>query len=237
MLKENPSMPAVDGKAKSVFLITQFLQYASGVDDERAKKSFYNVQSELYAMINNVDEKQELTNIRLAVIFEEMRDMIDSQGESLFNQRLEVEKKYIVDVAPDVLDACEKKEIRQGYLVATEKEEVRLRQLGNRYFKTVKRYHASGYRDEVEVFVSQEQFEKSWPATEGKRVEKTRYYMPIVDSDLMIEFDIFHGANEGLMCAEVEFGSEEEVDSFVAPAWFGKDVTMDKNFKNKNLAK
>ena len=47
------------------------------------------------------------------------------------------------------------------------------------------------------------------------------------------EIDVFHGANEGLVMAEIELKAEEE--SFVMPAWAGKEVTGDRRYYNSML--
>jgi adenylate cyclase len=39
-----------------------------------------------------------------------------------------------------------------------------------------------------------------------------------------------------MLSVEVEFKTEEESDQFVIPNWFGKEVTDDEKYKNKNLA-
>ena len=46
----------------------------------------------------------------------------------------------------------------------------------------------------------------------------------------------FHGVHEGLRLVEVEFPSVEAADAFVAPAWFGDDVSGDPRYRNSYLA-
>ena len=53
----------------------------------------------------------------------------------------------------------------------------------------------------------------------------------------MAELDVYHGELTGLVTVEVEFSSLEEAESFSPPAWFGEDITEDKRYKNKNLAR
>jgi len=65
-------------------------------------------------------------------------------------------------------------------------------------------------------------------------VKKTRYYIPY--NNVQIELDIFEGKLEGLVVAEVEFKSFDDIKNFITPSWFGLDVTDDKRYKNKNLA-
>ena len=73
-----------------------------------------------------------------------------------------------------------------------------------------------------------------WAATEGKRLEKTRYEIPY--QDRTIELDIYRVNLDGLLSAEVEFPSEEASDLFTPPEWFGREVTGDKAYKNQSLA-
>jgi adenylate cyclase len=44
-----------------------------------------------------------------------------------------------------------------------------------------------------------------WRLTVGRRLEKTRYRIPL--GRLTIELDVFHGKLRGLIVAEVEFAS------------------------------
>ena len=47
--------------------------------------------------------------------------------------------------------------------------------------------------------------------------------------------DEFHGANEGLLIAEVELDSEDQY--FDLPSWVGPEVTDDYRYKNAALAR
>lgn len=149
-------------------------------------------------------------------------------------QNFEIERKFLVKKRPPNLDTYPHKEILQGYLAIAESgTEVRLRQKGCRFYQTVK-IGAGLKRQEVEVAVTFEQFERLWPLTAGKRVEKVRY--EIAHGSFTIELDVYRGALAGLLVAEVEFVSEAESQAFSPPKWFGEEVTEDKRYKNKNLA-
>ena len=39
------------------------------------------------------------------------------------------------------------------------------------------------------------------------------------------------------MLAEVEFPDEESANNFIAPEWFGEDVTFSSKYHNSNLSK
>lgn len=147
----------------------------------------------------------------------------------------EIERKFIIQSIPFPLDGYLFEDIRQGYLVTSEKGyEVRVRQKGDHCFLTVKK--GGGLeRQETEIAISRDQFEKLYGATAGERLEKKRYI--IKDQGLTIELDIFEGRLRGLMVAEVEFRSVDEGKAYRAPDWFGREVTEDKRFANRNLAK
>lgn len=85
-----------------------------------------------------------------------------------------------------------------------------------------------------EIEIDEDQFNALWNATEGKRIEKTRYEIPHEDG--VIELDVYHGGLDGLVTAEMEFDSEEKSDKFSPPEWFGEEVTGDKKYKNQQLA-
>jgi adenylate cyclase len=145
----------------------------------------------------------------------------------------EIERKFLVKELPENLHQYPSTEIIQGYFAITKDgTEVRLRKKGERYFQTVK----SGFglqRVEAEIEISKDQFEKLWPMTEGKRIEKVRF--EIDHSGIKIELDIYSGILNGLIVAEVEFPSIEQAKSFIPPNWFGKEVTEDERYKNRNL--
>ena len=48
------------------------------------------------------------------------------------------------------------------------------------------------------------------------------------------EVDVFHGENEGLIIAEIELSSEQEV--FEKPNWLGKEVTGDNRYYNSYIS-
>jgi CYTH domain-containing protein len=145
----------------------------------------------------------------------------------------EVERKWKVTELPD-LTGLKGKEVIQGYIaIAQDGTEVRVRQKGDRYYETIKSDGAL-VRGEIEIELTKEQYDALWQATVGRRLEKTRYEIPCDGGT--IELDVYKGALAGLVVAEVEFPSIRDSEKFIAPSWFGREVTEDKGFKNKNLA-
>ena len=89
-------------------------------------------------------------------------------------------------------------------------------------------------RDETEIPLSRPQFQKLWPLTKGRRIEKSRHFIPY--QGRVIELDVYHGLHQGLMVAEVEFPSAVAARRFQPPDWLGRDVTRAKKFRDVNLA-
>ena len=149
---------------------------------------------------------------------------------------MEIERKFLVNSPTGSLSSCERHRIRQGYVGVTTQEHlsVRLRRQDEQHFITIKGPGVLA-RQEWEVEVSAEQFEALWPATEGRRLEKTRYVIPR-EKGHPIELDLFGTPVEGLMLAEVEFDSEAEAERFSPPSWFGAEVSSDPAYRNRSLA-
>jgi adenylate cyclase len=145
---------------------------------------------------------------------------------------VEVERKFLVPEPPD-LEESEFDEIEQGYLAVGSDGEVRVRRRGDRCVLTAKR--GSGIaRAEAEVQLDPEEFRSLWPLTEGRRLRKRRHLIP--HGGLTIELDVYEADLEGLLVAEIEFGSEDEARAFEAPEWFGEEVTGNERYLNQTLA-
>src|SRR4029453_8850855 len=100
-----------------------------------------------------------------------------------------VERKFLVPEPPE-LDGTEPDEMQQGYLAIGADGEVRLRRKGEKLLLTVKR--GSGIsRDEGEVELDREAFDRLGPLTEGRRLHKRRHV--IQQGDSTIELDVYEG--------------------------------------------
>ena len=147
----------------------------------------------------------------------------------------EIERKFLVDAPPPGLEGRRSEPIAQGYLaIAPDGVEVRIRRRSDATSLTVK----SGphmVRVEEEIPIEAERFAALWPLTEGRRIDKVRHYVPL-DGGLEAELDVYAGALEGLLTAEIEFPSEAAARAFVPPPWLGEDVTGDAAYANQTLA-
>jgi CYTH domain-containing protein len=146
----------------------------------------------------------------------------------------EIERKFLVRQLPENLAAYPHVEMAQGYLaIAPRGVQVRLRKAGAQHSLTFKRNLAVG-REEREVELSAEQFATLWPATEDRRLTKTRYHIPLQHH--LVEIDVYSGRHEGLVVAEVEFRDEQAAREFQPPDWLGDDVSHDPRYSNQLLA-
>jgi adenylate cyclase len=149
---------------------------------------------------------------------------------------VEIERKFLVDALPAGLDVHPSGVLEQGYLaIDPDGTEARIRRSKGESVLTVK----SGgklVRVEEELPIDDAVFERLWPLTDGRRIEKVRHLIPSGTPGLVIELDVYRGELAGLVVAEIEFESEADADAFAPPAWFGRDVTGDARFKNQRLA-
>ena len=147
---------------------------------------------------------------------------------------IEIERKYLVAKVPASIEASIGKSIRQGYVIAVEGGiELRVRQKGERFFQTIKMGEGLS-RTEIEIELSQDQFEQLWPHTTRRRISKTRFALSL--GEYTAELDRFEGHLSGLLLVEVEFPSIDASRRFTPPPWFGSEVTEDSRYKNRNLA-
>jgi CYTH domain-containing protein/CHAD domain-containing protein len=144
----------------------------------------------------------------------------------------EIERKFLVKEMPRAESG--QTVVEQGYLALDERGEVRLRRQGGELLLTAKTGHGE-VREEVEVPIEPRAFEALWPLTAGRRVRKVRHYVPL-HGELRAEIDVYAGALDGLLTAEIEFDSTEQADRFRPPAWLGAELTGDERYANQSLA-
>lgn len=179
-----------------------------------------------------------------------MQELLDmnsfEQGDNLGGtekvRHFEIERKWLIDVSklPQSLDSYPNKRLVAGYFLGENKEKVRIRQEGDKYFKVMKGHPTDGgmVRDVGlgDIEITKEEFERLWPLTEGKRLSKMRYFIPM-DDGLVAELDVYDDfKNAGFYTIEVEFATTEDGKKFVPPEWFGREVTSQEEYSNRHLA-
>lgn len=144
---------------------------------------------------------------------------------------MEIERKYLVTTPPKLDSAVAVKKIEQGYVSTS--PVIRIRRANDAYFLTCKGQGLMA-REEFELGISVADYEHLRTKLDTPLITKTRYLFSL--PPYTVEMDIFEGALAGLILAEVEFPTQKEADGFTPPAWFGKDVTMDRRFQNSHLS-
>lgn len=147
---------------------------------------------------------------------------------------IERERKFIIDAIPADLDLSDRCDLRQGYLVADDGASVRVRDSGLKGCTLTVKAGRGAERTELEWAIDRTQFDAAWPHTVGRRVVKTRHRIAL--DGHVVELDVFAEELQGLVFAEVEFGSRDDLDAYEPPDWFGLDVTDDGRYTNASLA-
>ena len=146
---------------------------------------------------------------------------------------IEIERKFLV-VGDGWRDQVED-EIRlvQGYLTEDARTTVRVRIRGETAYLTIKGATQG---------ISRLEFEYPIPVADAETllhelavsplIEKIRYR--VRHGGHLWELDVFAGANAGLVLAELELETVDEV--FARPDWLGAEVSDDPRYFNVNLA-
>jgi CYTH domain-containing protein len=146
---------------------------------------------------------------------------------------IEIERKFLLNELPPALAFARRRPILQGYLAIDGDTEVRVRRTPSGSTLTIK--HGSGeVRVEEELDLGERQADALWELTSGRRLEKVRRQMRIDGHD--VDVDAYSGALDGLVVAEVEFVDEASARAFEPPPLFGRELTGEDAYANRNLA-
>ncbi len=144
---------------------------------------------------------------------------------------IEIERKFLVKDGSWKADADSGRSCRQGYLLSDQGMTVRIRVIGEKAFLTMKGPSNGLSRMEFEYEIPSADAE-ALLALCGHLVEKVRHLVSY--AGMVWEVDVFAGANEGLVMAEIELESEGQ--PFGQPEWVGEEVSGDHRYYNAYLA-
>ena len=144
----------------------------------------------------------------------------------------EIERKYLVRAGGDWRrEADEGERIVQGYLSIDPDRTVRVRLRAGRAVITVKGRNDGPTRAEFEYDIPRRDGEDLLELCIEPLIDKVRHLAQF--DGRTWEIDEFHGANEGLVLAEVELDDADEMPD--PPDWVVTDVTDDARYYNSNL--
>ncbi len=159
--------------------------------------------------------------------------MVDAHGApwSAVLVKTEIERKFLV-TGTAWKTGTRGRRLRQGYLAIDPQRQVRVRTAGDEAWLTIKG-RAEGMR--------RLEFEYPIPLAQAERLLDELCQLPIIDKtryEVLLgrhtwEIDEYHGANAGLLVAEIELEAEDE--HFTLPEWTGKEVTHDPRYANASL--
>ena len=142
---------------------------------------------------------------------------------------VEIERKFLVDKSwrPTTRGIV----VRQGYLPQRGALLVRIRRQDERAFITLKGRTTGVTRAEYEYEIPAHDADELMRFCEEPIIDKTRYVETIGGHKW--EIDVFAGANDGLVVAEIELQREDE--EVARPSWLGDEVSGDARYYNSNL--
>ncbi len=148
---------------------------------------------------------------------------------------MEIERKYLVTSDCYKQIAVDHHHIRQGYISREKTGTVRVRISDDKAYLTIKGKPAAGHfaRYEWEKEIDVADAVELIKLCQGTIIDKTRWIVPAKEEGLKWEVDEFHGKYEGLVVAEIELESEEQVVEL--PDFIGKEVTDDRRYYNANM--
>lgn len=144
----------------------------------------------------------------------------------------EIERKFLIADHSWRDLADEGTLLRQGYLSDDPQRTVRVRLAGTTGYLTIKGESKGAARAEFEFEI---------PGDQAARLLDDLCLRPLIEKRRYLvkwrgktwEIDEFSGVNEGLLVAEVELDSPDEVVDI--PAWAGREVTTDPRYYNASL--
>lgn len=155
---------------------------------------------------------------------------------------LEIERKFLLPeiseslVGEGKLQFRSEHRIEQTYIALDTDQELRVRRIIDlennemTFTHTFKKGNGLA-REEIEYSISEVIYDQIVQAFDAIPLTKNR--ITAVWEDRVIEIDCYDQVD--LIVVEVEFASLEEANAFVAPEWFGKDISSEKQYSNKKV--
>lgn len=144
----------------------------------------------------------------------------------------EIERKYLVN--KEIWNKLQKQEgqlYRQGYLLIDPAKTIRVRQTTDKGYLTIKGITVGATRSEYEYEIPFDEAKELLNGFSISELSKVRYKIEF--DNKIWEIDEFLGDNLGLIVAEIELNTENEI--FLTPEWVGKEVTEEEKYYNSSL--
>ncbi|WP_244404190.1 CYTH domain-containing protein [Fulvimarina pelagi] len=154
------------------------------------------------------------------------------RGETSFGMAQEIERKFLVKSDGWREEADEGTRIEQFYLFVAENRTCRVRIKDGETARLTVKTGTGIARGEYEIDIPTSDAEALRVARIGAAIEKTRYRVPL--GKLTVEVDVFSGALEKLVLAEIEIPTVDH--EVVLPDYLGREVMGDPAYTNARMA-
>lgn len=137
---------------------------------------------------------------------------------------IEIEKVYLAKFLPDDLYKYTPISIMVGdFYDSNSVDALKIRRKGDKYEIIKKEKISECERKESFIEIKKGEFDILFTATVQNH-RKERYLYPL-DEKHICEVDVYKDKLEGYVRLEVEFKDKDDSNSFVAPEWFGPEIT------------
>jgi adenylate cyclase len=145
----------------------------------------------------------------------------------------EIERKFLLRGDAWRAAVAERVPMSQGYIARSDRTSVRVRLAQERGWLNIKSGGLVASRQEFEYPIPTADALELLALATGPLIEKTRHIVP--HQGFEWEIDEFHGANSGLVVAEIELDDLHQ--EFPLPKWIGAEVTHLARYYNVNMVK
>lgn len=146
---------------------------------------------------------------------------------------VEIERKFLV-INDDWRAGASSRHCVQAYLAFGPPVSVRIRIMGDKATLNIKTALVGITRGEFEYGIPLDDAKALLAGScVGAPIDKTRYL--VHHAGAQWEVDEFHGANAGLIIAEIEL--ERDDQPFDRPSWLGEEVSHDPRYLNTHLSR
>lgn len=147
---------------------------------------------------------------------------------------IEIERKFLLENEKWRENVSNSVIYKQGYLSSQPTSSIRVRISDKQAWLNIKSATIGTQRAEYEYEIPLSDAQEILNNLCLKPViEKTRHF--VKHENHLWEIDEFYGENAGLIVAEIELNSVDEI--FEKPEWIGEEVTQDVRYYNNNLAR
>ena len=152
---------------------------------------------------------------------------------------LEIERKFLINGFPIGLELINEVDIEQGYLSFD--PELRIRKAVDKYtgkeeFWMTLKGEGDLTRNEIETPISSDFYYDTADFLDVRMIQKEYRKYKLGPWKLEVSL-VDPGTDWEFYYAEIEFPTEQDAKDFVVPAYFGREITFNEDYKMKNYWK